>query len=180
VDWLPADTADPDWDFNAGQFQVLADGALQVKSTPDGHAIYCNTSVNTNFEARGQFETVQPGKRDAFQAGLDFGDTSRNRNNWFSFRIRHSGGHGTVSLGRGWTRTEILRPATLNDTTNAFDFIFQDGLVTASINGVEIFHQTPLPAEFSAPDGVLTFGLGALTRADTVVRYRHIQVRNLN
>jgi hypothetical protein len=180
ADWLPTAQADPNWDFSSGQFQVLADGALQVTSTSAGHAIYCNTSINTNFEARGQFETVQSGAREGFQAGLDFGDTTLNRNNWFSFRIRHTRRNDTVSLGRGWSRTEIIRSVTLNDATNSFDFIFQNGTVTASINGVEIFHQTALPAEFSAPDGTLTFGLGALTRADTIIRYRGIQVRNLN
>jgi hypothetical protein len=179
VDFLPAKNDDPNWNFNLGQFQVLADGALQAKSAPNGHVAYCSITISTNFEVRGQFETVQTSGKNYFQAGLDFGDTSQDRNNWFSFRIRRGNGD-SVSIGRGWSRSEIHQQATLNDTTNAFDFIFQNGLVTASVNGGEIFHQARLPAEFSEPRGTLTLGLGALTREGAIIRYRNIQVRNLN
>jgi hypothetical protein len=180
LDFLPVQKDDPNWTFTLGQVQPLADGAVEVESAPTGHVLYCRTAIATNFEAKGQFEVVRPSGKNFFQAGLNFGDTSGDKNNWDSFRIRRYVGGDAVSIGRGWTKTEIFRYAKLNDVTNTFDFIFKDGRVTASVNGTEIFHETKPPAELAAPGNSFIVGLGALSQANTVIRYRNVQIRNLD
>jgi len=52
--------------------------------------------------------------------------------------------------------------------------------VTASVNGVEIFHQAAPPVGLSVPDNSYLLGLGAFSDSDdNVIRYRNVQVRQL-
>ena len=99
---------------------------------------------------------------------------------WYAFRLERNETGDFASLGRGWTTSETLRPVHLNDGTNVFDFIFQDGKVTASVNGEEVFHATAPPASVVVPGDSFSVGLGALTTANTVIRYRDVQVRKLD
>ena len=49
------------------------------------------------------------------------------------------------------------------------------------MNGVKIFQQAEPPVEISVPDNSYLVGLGAFSdSADSVVRYRNVQLRELN
>src|SRR5262249_20636642 len=101
--------------------------------------------------------------------------------NWYGFRLkRHDEEGDVVCFGRGWTRTQIARHVALNNNTNSFDFIFQGGRVTASVNGVKMFNEAAPPAEISVPNNSYLVGLGAFNdSADTIIRYRDVQLRKL-
>lgn len=181
VDLLPADDHDPDWMFSFGTVRRLADGALEVESGPKGHLLFSRARVGRNFEARGRFETVRSSNKN-FQAGLVMGVPDFQGYNWYGFRLkRHDEEGDVVCLGRGWSRQQIIQHVVLNDVTNSFDFILQNGRVTASVNGVEVFHQAAPPAVIQVPDNSYLVGLGAFSdSADTVIRYRDVQLRRLH
>jgi hypothetical protein len=53
--------------------------------------------------------------------------------------------------------------------------------VTASVNGVEVFHQAALPAVIRVPDNSYLVGLGAFSDStNAIVRYRDVQIRQLH
>jgi hypothetical protein len=181
VDLLPASDHDPDWVFSFGKARRLPDGALEVESGPQGHMFYSRLRAGANFEVRGQFENVRSSNKN-FQGGLVMGVPDFNSFNWYSFRIkRHDEEGDVVSFARNWSREQIVQHIVLNDVTNSFDFIFQNDQVTASVNGVEVFHQAAPPAAVSVPDNSYLIGLGAFSdSADSVIRYRNVQVRQLH
>lgn len=177
---LPASDNDPDWFFSFGQTRCLPDGALEVESGTKGHMLFTRARVGTDFEVRGQFEVVRSANKN-FQAGVVMGVPDFDGYNWYGFRLkRHDEEGDSASLGRGWSRQQIARHVVLNDVTNAFDFTFQNCKVTASVNGVEVFHQEAPPAEIGVPDNSYLLGLGAFSDSpDTVIRYRGVQLRQL-
>jgi hypothetical protein len=181
VDLLPTDDHDPDWVFSFGKTRRLADGALEVEFGPKGHMLFSKARMGRNFEVRGRFETVRSSNKN-FQAGLVMGVPNFDGYNWYGFRLkRHDEEGDVVSLGRGWTRKQIAQHVVLNDVTNSFDFILQNDRVTASVNGVEVFHQAALPAVIQVPDNAYLVGLGAFSDStNAVVRYRDVQVRQLH
>jgi hypothetical protein len=180
VDFMPLQNDDPNWIFGRGKIQQLGDGTLEIESATNGHSLFCRTQLGANFEVKGAFEVVQPSDRSFFQAGLVLGVPDIDSYNWYSFRIRHSEQGDLASIGRGWTKTETFSRVALNRATNSFDFIFQNGKVTAAVNGIEVFHQAVPPVSISVPDNSFALGLGAYTTANTVIRYRDMQVRKLN
>ena len=181
VDLLPVDDHDPDWVFSFGTAHRLADGALEVEFGPKGHMLFSKARTSGNFEVRGRFETVRSANKN-FQAGLVMGVPNFDAYNWYGFRLkRHDEEGDVVSLGQGWSRRQIIQHVVLNDVTNSFDFILKDSRVTASVNGVEVFHQAALPATIEVPENSYQLGLGAFSdSADAVVRYRDVQVRQLH
>jgi hypothetical protein len=180
ISLLPSRDNDPDWVFSFGTTRVLPDGGLEVESGPKGHLLFSRVRAGTDFEVRGRFEVVRSSNR-YFQGGLVMGVPDYGGYNWYGFRIkRHEEEGDVVCLGQGWSRQQITRHLVLNDVTNSFDFIFQDGKVTASVNGVEMFSQAPPPITISVPDNSYLVGLGAFNdSADTVIRYRDVQLRKL-
>ncbi len=181
VDLLPVDDHDPDWVFSFGKPRRLADGALEVEFGPKGHMLFSKAHMGENFEVRGRFETVRSSNRN-FQAGLVMGVPDFDGYNWYGFRLkRHDEEGDVVSLGRGWSRKQITQHVVLNDVTNSFDFILQNGRVTATVNGVEIFHQAAPPADIQVPGNSYLVGLGAFSdSSNAVVRYRDVQLRQLH
>jgi len=181
VDLLPVNDHDPDWVFSFGEARRLADGALEVEFGRKGHMLFSRVPVGGNFEARGRFETVRSSNKN-FEAGIVMGTPHFDEYNWYGFRVkRHDEEGDVVCLGRGWSRQQIVRPVVLNDVTNSFDFIFRNGRVTASVNGVEVFHQAAPPNGVQVPDNDYLVGLGAFSASDDVViRYRDVQLRQLH
>jgi hypothetical protein len=181
VDWLPADSNDPNWVFSFGQARRLPDGALEVESGANGHMLFSQVHVGENFEVRGQFENVRSSNKN-FQGGLVMGVPDFNGDNWYGFRIkRHDEEGDVVSFSKGWTLNQLAQPSALNDGTNNFDFIFQNGRVTASVNGAKIFQGVTPPEEIRVPAHSYLVGLGAFSdSADSVIRYRNVQLRWLN
>ena len=181
VDWLPASEGDPDWVFSLGHARRLPDGALEVESGAKGHILFSQTHVGQNFEVRGQCENVRSSNKN-FQSGIVMGLPDFGGYNWYGFRIkRHDEEGDVVSFSDGWTRDQIVQASALNDITNTFDFVFQGNRVTATVNGVKIFQQAEPPVEISVPDNSYLVGLGAFSdSADSVVRYRNVQLRELN
>ena len=182
-DWaafFPWHADDPNWIVGRGEIQQIGGGALVMNSATNGHSLFCRTPLGSSFEVRGGFEVVQPSDQDFFQAGLVLGVPDIDQRHWYAFRLERNETGDFASLGRGWTTSETLRPVHLNDGTNVFDFIFQDGKVTATVNGEEVFHATAPPASVVVPGDSFSVGLGALTTANTVIRYRDVQVRKLD
>lgn len=180
ISLLPSRDNDPDWVYSFGNARVLPDGALEVESGPKGHMLFSRVRAGMDFEVRGQFELVRSSNKN-FQGGLVMGVPDYDGYNWYGFRIkRHDEEGDVVCFGRGWSRQRINQHLVMNDVTNSFDFIFQDGKVTASVNGVQMFNQAAPPVTMSVPDNSYLVGLGAFNdSADTVIRYRGVQLRKL-
>jgi hypothetical protein len=180
VDFLPQKN-DPNWVFSFGNARRLQDGALEVESGAKGHMLFSRMSVGANFEIKGQFEVVHSSNKN-FQGGVVMGVPNFDGYNWYGFRIkRHDEEGDVVSIGRGWSRTQIVRHVVLNDVTNSFDFTFQNGKATALVNGHEVFHQANPPADIVVPDNSFMLGLGAFNDStNTVIRYRDVRIRKLD
>lgn len=180
VGLLPESDNDPDWVFSFGKAHRLPDGALDVESGPKGHMLFSQTLVGTNFEVRGRFEVIHSSNTN-FQAGLVMGTPDFDRYNWYGFRIkRHDVEGDVVTFSLGWTPQQVLRHVTLNNVTNSFDFILRNGKVTASVNGGRVMDGVEAPTEINVPDDSFLVGLGAFNdSADTIIRYRDVQVREL-
>jgi hypothetical protein len=91
------------------------------------------------------------------------------------------GEEGDVTcFAEGWSRDQIVQHIVLNDVTNSFDMTLQDGKVTASVNGIDVFDHAVPPREISVPDNSYLVGLGAFNDSqDTIIRYRNVQLRKL-
>jgi hypothetical protein len=181
VDLLPETDHDPGWVFSFGKVRRLSDGALEVEYGPKGYMLFSRVPVGEDFEVRGQFEVVHSSNKD-FQAGLVMGVPDFGSYNWYGFRIKRHSVEGDVAcLGVGWSRDQIVQQIVLNDVTNSFDFILQNGRATALVNGVEVFHKAAPPGNIQVPANNYLVGLGAFSDStDTVVRYRDVQLRQLH
>lgn len=133
-----------------------------------------------NFEIRGQFEVVRSSNKN-FQGGLVMGMPDFDGYDWYGFRVkRHDEEGDVVSFSDGWTRDQIVQHLALNDVTNSFDFTFQNGKVTAAVNGTKVFNDAEPPINIRVPNNSYLIGLGAFSdSADTVIRYRNVQLRKL-
>jgi hypothetical protein len=180
IDLLPSQDDDPDWVYDFGQARVLPDGALEVESGPKGHMLYSRVRAGMNFEIRGQFEVVRSANRN-FQGGLVMGVPDFDGYNWYGFRMkRHDEEGDVVSFSEGWNRDQIIEHVALNDVTNSFDFIFQNGKVTAEVNGTKVFNNAEPPTNIHVPNDSFLIGLGAFNDSpDTVIRYRNVQLKKL-
>jgi hypothetical protein len=182
-DWislLPSQDNDPDWVYSFGKAHVLPDGAVEVESGPKGHMLYSRVRVGMNFEVRGQFELVHSANEN-FQGGIVMGVPDFDGYNWYGFRLKRHGEEGDVAcFARGWSRNQIERHIVLNDITNSFDMTYDDGKVSATVNGVSVLDQADPPRTISVPDNSFLVGLGAFNDSpDTVIRYRSVQMRKL-
>lgn len=180
INFLPARDDDPNWVFSFGKAHMLPDGAMEVESGPKGHMLFSRIRAGMNFEVRGQIELVHSANKN-FQGGIVMGVPDFDGYNWYGFRLKRHGEEGDVAcFARGWSRQQIERHLVLNDVTNAFDMTFEDGRVTASVNGVSVFDQAEPPGSISVPDNSFLVGLGAFNDSpDTIIRYRHVQLRKL-
>lgn len=180
ISMLPVRDNDPDWVYSLGNVHVLPDGAVQVESGPKGHMFFSRVRAGMNFEVRGQFELVHSANKN-FQGGVVMGVPNFNGYNWYGFRLKRHGEEGDVAcFARGWSRQQIVRHLVLNDVTNSFDMTFQDGKVTASVNGLPVFDNAEPPRQIGVPDNSCLVGLGAFNDSpDTVIRYRNVQLRKL-
>jgi len=177
---LPTRDDDPDWVFSFGKTHVLPDGAVEVESGPKGHMLFSRVRAGRNFEVRGQFELVHSANKN-FQGGIVMGVPDFDGYNWYGFRLKRHGEEGDVAcFAVGWSREQITRHLVLNNVTNSFDMTFEDGKVSATINGISVFDQADPPRSIRVPDNSFLIGLGAFNDSpDTVIRYRNIQLRKL-
>ena len=180
VDWLPDGTNDLNWVFKFGDARTLADGALEVESGAAGHMFYSRIPVGTNFEVRGQIENVRSANKN-FQAGLVMGLPDFNGYDWYGFRVKRHAEEGDVAcIAEGWSTRQLVMPARLNDITNTFDFTFRLGRISATVNGAPVFLDVAPPRKINVPGNNYLLGLGAFSdSANSVVRYRNVQIRRL-
>jgi uncharacterized protein YfiM (DUF2279 family) len=180
VDFLPTRTNLTGWHAELGKFTPLPDGALEVQSDTRGHLIYSRVRIGENLEVRGEFEVVSSSTK-AFQAGLVMGLPERDSYNWYAFRVKRNQDEGDVaSFSKSWTTRQISKPITLNSQTNTFDLSLQHCKVSGQVNGQEVFDAETAPANIYVAGDEFLLGLGAFNDSNnTVIRYRHVQVRRL-
>jgi len=180
VDFLPADTNFTGWRVAFGKCELLPDGALQVSSDENGHLLYSRVRLGTEFEVRGQFEVANSSTA-AFQAGLVMGLPQYETQDWYAFRMKRNRDEGDVaSFSPHWIKRQILAPATLDSHTNTFTFRFHDGLVSATVDGRDVFKDVEPPKNSNVTTNEFYLGLGAFNDSNsTVIRYRNLQVRRL-
>jgi hypothetical protein len=181
MNFLPADTNFFGWHVVRGQFTVKPDGSLEVKSDENGHIIYARMPVRTDFEMRGEY-VVESSTTKAFQGGLVMGFPEFETYNWYAFRVKRNDFEGDVaSFSQHWTTRQITQRIDMNPVTNSFDFKFQNGVVTASVNGHEVFKDASPPANDYVSTNRMWLGLGAFNDSNiTTIRYRNVQVRSLS
>jgi hypothetical protein len=180
VDFLPTDTNFTGWHIGFGKFKLLPDGGLEVQSDPNGHLAYSRVRLGTEFEVRGQFEVVRSSTT-AFQAGLVMGVPQYENYNWYAFRMKRNNDEGDVaSFSQHWTSRQIVQSVPLDAHVNSFDFRFQNGLVTATVDGHQVFTDAAPPKDSNVTTNEFLLGLGAFNDSNSsVIRYRQIQVRKL-
>ncbi|MGA9780166.1 MAG: hypothetical protein ACLPRE_01765 [Limisphaerales bacterium] len=180
VDFMPSGNDDPGWVCSRGKMQRLPDGTLEVRSGSNGHFIFSRARVGSNFEIRGEFEVVHSTTK-YFQAGLVMGTPDVDAYEFLGFRIKRHPQQGDVAcFAQGWSRREIVQRAKVNDGVNSFDFRLYQGRITASVNGVEVFKDAIPNDALNLPEQDIRAGLGAYNDTnDTIIRYRHIQIRKL-
>ncbi|MDR3457614.1 MAG: DUF4339 domain-containing protein [Verrucomicrobiae bacterium] len=180
-DFLPVDTNFCGWNVVRGRFTVEPDGSLEVKSDENGHLIYARMPVRTGFEMRGEY-VVESSTTKAFQGGLIMGLPEFETYNWYAFRVKRNDDEGdVVSFSQHWTTRQLAVHLALNPTTNSFYFRFQKGLVTASVNGHEVFKDAPPPKDTDVDMRGAFLGLGAFNDSNlTAIRYRNVQLRSLS
>jgi hypothetical protein len=178
VDFLPTDTNFTGWHIAFGKCELLPDGALQVRSDEKGHMLYSRVRMGTEFEVRGQFEVVSSTTK-AFQAGLVMGIPQFETYNWYAFRMKRNNDEGNVaSFSQHWTKRQILAPVILDSRTNSFYFRLHDGLISATVDGQEVFKNVEPPKDSYVTTNEFLLGLGAFNDSNSsVIRYRNIQVR---
>jgi hypothetical protein len=180
--FLPSDTNFTGWQVNFGKCVLLPDGALEVTPEENGHMLYSRARVGTEFEVRGQFEVVGSNSED-FQAGLVMGIPQYETFNWYAFRLKRNDDDGNAAcFSQQWTiRRQILASIPLNNRTNSFYFRFQDGCVSATVNGEEVFTNTPAPEDSYVTTNEFLLGLGAFNHSkSSAIRYRDVEVRRLS
>jgi hypothetical protein len=180
VDFMPPDTNFTGWCVKRGKFKRLPDGTLEVQSDSTGHMLYSRVPMGKNFEVKGGFEAVSSSTK-AFQGGLVIGIPEPESWGWDAFRVKRNDDEGDIAcFAQGWTRNQIYGPAKLNPNTNSFQFRFQAGKVSASVNGREIFKEVLPPENRYFSTNEVYFGFGAFNDMnDTVIRYRNVQIRKL-
>jgi hypothetical protein len=101
--------------------------------------------------------------------------------NWYAFRVKRNSDEGDIaSFSQHWTKRQIMSPVPLDSRTNSFDFRFQNGRVSATVDGREVFKDVPPPKDAYVTTNEFFLGLGAFNDSNsTVIRYRQIQVRRL-
>jgi len=177
VPWLPADASDARWVVISGKLQAGPDGSLDVESGIEGHMLFSRARLGTNFEARGEFEVVRSSNND-FQAGLVIGLPDEE---WYGFRVKRNSNEGNVAaFAQGWTSQQIYQRAPVHDRTNSFYLSMNGALVTASVNGREVFREAKPPVALRFPPDGIFVGIGAYNDMnETVIRYRKLEIRQL-
>lgn len=180
VDFLPAAQDDPAWNVVAGTYQWKPDGAVEVKSQALGHMVLARARLGQNFEVKGEFEVVQSSTQ-SYQAGLAFGAPHLGKHDWFGYRLKNNDVEGQVSaFSHGWTKRGASQAIALDNLRNTFEFRFYSGKASGTLNGKQIFKDTPAPVRFRTPIQEFSVGVGAYNDMnETVIRYRHLQIRQL-
>jgi hypothetical protein len=181
VDFMPPDTNFTGWCVMRGKCKRLPDGTLEVQSDSTGHMLYSRVKMGKDFEVKGGFEAISSSTR-AFQGGLVIGIPEPESWGWDAFRVKRNDDEGDIAcFAQGWSKKQIYGPAKLNSNTNSFQFRFQAGKVSASVNGREIFKEVNPPENWYFSTNEVYLGLGAFNDMnDTVIRYNHIQVHQLS
>ena len=177
VDLLPQADDDPAWNAQLGEYRVLPGGDLEVRSGKEGHLIICRARVGVAWELRGEFELVSS-SAPGFQAGVVMGMPDSSDANWFSFRMKNNLlDRKVASYAEGWTRRE-RRAEVPVETSTRFELQFNDGLLSASVNGQRSHERAKAPPQVTYSPQEFLVGLGAFSDSnETVLRYRRVQLR---
>jgi hypothetical protein len=181
ISFLPADNQFIGWQTNFGAFEVLPDGSLEVHADENGHMMYCRARVGTEFEIRGTYDVVNTSSG-YFQGGVVMGLPQFENFNWYAFRVKRNASDGdAAAFSQHWSRQQVMVPLNnLDSHTNSFDFRFQHGFATASVNGQQILDEIPPPESSYVTTNEFYVGLGAFNYSDsTVIRYHDVEIRSL-
>lgn len=178
VDFLPKKDEDPAWVCLRGKYHCIEDGSVEIEAGPTGYLLFPRARIGSNFEVRGEFEPVRSSNH-SFQAGLVAGMPDLRDYDFYAFRMKRNENEGEVaSLSYAWSKRQLERTVKLNDSTNSFQLRFEEGRATASFNDLQIFRDAKIPGPLRVPRQEFMAGLGAFNDSNqTVVRYRHVQIR---
>lgn len=178
VDFLPGEASLRGWCQERGKIRRLPDGAIEVESDQDGHALYSRVRLGAEFEVKGDIETVRSTTA-AFQGGLVVGLPEPEAGAWYGFRLKRNPDDGEVAAyAIGWTKRQVYQPVRLNDKTNSFHLHFRPDRIKASVNGQLVFNQVKPPPNSNFSTNRIHLGLGAFNDSnETVIRYRNLKVR---
>ena len=150
-----------------------------MTSEENGAIIYSRARVGRDIEVKGSFEVVSTSNGD-FQGGLVIGRPEYQTSGWYAFRVKRNREDGdAASVSIHWSKNQILSPAPVNPGTNTFDFRLENGRITATVNGTEVFNDVSAPRNEALPYELLV-GVGGFNNMnETVIRYRDLQVKRL-
>jgi hypothetical protein len=166
---LQPDNALTGWHARAGRWSVDDDGALVGTADTDGLVIMCQaTELGKKYTIEVTVELLDP----AVTGGVAYswGTPVPKRGFW----LRHGDADSSDALIRG-----ILPPAEDKVTLaqrNVLRLIFNNGWVSARLNGRAVFDEAGLEAAFRTPRQY--FGVGALNaKPGAKVRFTNIRLR---
>jgi hypothetical protein len=178
VDLFPQSTNHPAWEIALGVVHPGTQG-IEVASDKNGHLLYSRARVGFEFEVRGEFEVVKTSNEE-FQAGIVFGHPNMEARDWYSFRMKRNRDEGEIaSYASTWSKQQVSNPVALGQR-NTFEFQFQQGKVSAKVNGKPALADAQLKGSLRVTPAELYVGLGAYNDMnETVLRYTGVQVRRL-
>jgi GYF domain 2 len=181
IHFLPESTNDLNWILARGTYDVLPDGAVEIKSAAEGSMLYSRVRVGADFEIKGEFEVVHSTTKD-FQAGVVAGLPELSSTDWYAILFKHNANEGEIAaLAKGWTLAgSRRRPISLNEGRNSFDVRCQGIKFDVSVNGNNVIARADKPGAIRVNDNQFLLGLGAYNDMnETVIRYSNVQVRRM-
>jgi hypothetical protein len=160
----------------------LPNGDVEVKTAPEGHLLICRANLGIDFEMRGEVELVHSPSGDVFHAGVAYGEVEYFGSLWNSFRLQRTHTDGAqATVAQLWRGEAITHPAKLNATVNTFQLRSESDYANGTVNGALAIQLAKFktPSQFSTNYFRLALGADG-DGSETVLRYRHIQVRQLH
>lgn len=177
TDIMPKNIEDPAWVSVKGTWKA-APRRLEVSPDQQGHLGYSRLRVGTNFKVRGEFDLLN-GPKDTFQGGIVMGLPSWTGSGWFAFRILKNGDASHACFTSGWNGREIYEPVPLKEAGNVFEFTLHGWKISATVNGKEVFVETPVSPPRNVSEREFYVGFIGYEPKDAAICYRNVEVRKL-
>jgi len=171
-DWvdLLADGRLLGWEKLEGDWEVEADGGLKASTRPEDKRVLLVSkfSVAGNYEIRGEVEAEA-------RAGVLMGYVRKTTPEYVVFSIDSKRQQATLCEGFG--AKHALKQTISALDSNQFYLQVVNGLISAQVNGSQVFTHQKLDRKGYSPHGGM-IGLGeSFARREGIIKYRHLQLR---